>query len=472
MASVSQEPSLFSTSIKENILFGKDEEEDGGMEEVIEAAKASNAHDFIRQLPQGYDTQVGERGMQLSGGQKQRIAIARAVIKKPKILLLDEATSALDSESERLVQEALHKATVGRTTIVIAHCLSTIQNADIIAVMQTGNVIEIGAHEELIQRQNSLYSSFVCLQQAIKDPEECTAHMSFHCNNTSSTSTSLSLLADRPNSSPRVARFDSTSTAPQNPNSIKSKHTSTFWRLLPMSRPEWKQAVLGCLSAVLFGAIQPVFGFIQGAMLSVFFVTGYDEVKEKIRTLALNFFWTVRFTMGINTVEHYNFAYVGECLTNRIRGRLLSKILTFEVRWFEEDHNSSGAICSRLTKDAEMVRSLVGDRIGLLVQIFTSVAMAWTIMGLIIAWKLAIVVIAVQPIVIASFYARRVLLKTTPTRAVETQVEISKLAAEAVANHRTITSFSAQNKILKMLEKTRVGREERTSIDHGTQAWG
>ncbi|XP_028963616.2 ABC transporter B family member 15-like [Malus domestica] len=459
MAAVSQEPSLFSTSIKENILFGKEEEEeeDGGIEEVIEAAKASNAHEFICQLPQGYDTQVGERGMQLSGGQKQRIAIARAVIKKPRILLLDEATSALDSESERLVQEALHKAAVGRTTIVIAHRLSTIRNADIIAVMQTGNVIEIGSHEELVQSQNSLYSSFVRLQQTIKDPEKCTASMSFHCNSTSSSS-SLLLLANQPDSSPRVAGFDSTSTARECPNSMtnQSKHTSSFWRLLLMSRPEWKQAVLGCLSAVLFGAVQPLYGFIQGATVSVFFATDYDEVKEIIRTLALKFFGLSVFTMGINIVEHYNFAYVGECLTNRIKGRLLSKILTFEVGWFEEDRNSSGAICSRLAKDTEMVGSLVGDRVGFLVQTFAGVAIAWT-MGLIIAWKLAIVIIAVQPIVIASFYAKRVLLKTTSTRAVEAQEESSKLAAEAVANHRTITAFSAQNKILKMLQKTRVG---------------
>ncbi|PKI46501.1 hypothetical protein CRG98_033058, partial [Punica granatum] len=135
MGLVSQEPALFATSIKENILFGK---EDATFDEVVEAAKASNAHNFISQLPQGYGTQVGERGVQMSGGQKQRIAIARAIIKSPRLLLLDEATSALDSESERVVQEALDKASIGRTTIVIAHRLSTIRNADIIAVVQNG----------------------------------------------------------------------------------------------------------------------------------------------------------------------------------------------------------------------------------------------------------------------------------------------------------------------------------------------
>uniref|UniRef100_A0A0E0CH13 Uncharacterized protein n=1 Tax=Oryza meridionalis TaxID=40149 RepID=A0A0E0CH13_9ORYZ len=162
MGLVSQEPALFATSIRENILFGK---EDATAEEVVAAAKAANAHNFISQLPQGYDTQVGERGVQMSGGQKQRIAIARAILKSPKILLLDEATSALDTESERIVQEALDMASMGRTTIVIAHRLSTIRNADIIVVMQSGEVMEPGPHDELIANENGLYSSLVRLQQ-------------------------------------------------------------------------------------------------------------------------------------------------------------------------------------------------------------------------------------------------------------------------------------------------------------------
>lgn len=138
---VSQEPVLFGTSIKENIAYAKD----GATDEEVEAAAAlANAASFITKMPKGYGTQVGERGIQLSGGQKQRIAIARAILKDPKILLLDEATSALDAQSEHIVQEALEKVMVGRTTIVVAHRLTTIRNADLIAVIQRGVVVETG----------------------------------------------------------------------------------------------------------------------------------------------------------------------------------------------------------------------------------------------------------------------------------------------------------------------------------------
>ena len=141
---MSQEPVLFSASIAENIRFGR---EDATTDDIIQAAKNSNAHDFITKMSDGYDTQVGQRGAQLSGGQKQRIAIARALVRNPKILLLDEATSALDNQSERTVQEALDKARQGRTTIVIAHRLSTIQTADMIVAISKGKVVELGSHK-------------------------------------------------------------------------------------------------------------------------------------------------------------------------------------------------------------------------------------------------------------------------------------------------------------------------------------
>ncbi|KAG0292687.1 Multidrug resistance protein 1 [Linnemannia gamsii] len=152
MALVGQEPVLFDMSIKDNILYGLPDSHlgSGTMEQVEEAAKLSNIHSFIMSLPDGYNTPVGDKGSQLSGGQKQRIAIARALIRNPKVLLLDEATSALDSESEKLVQEALDRARYGRTTIVIAHRLSTVQDADLILVVKDGHVVESGRHYELI----------------------------------------------------------------------------------------------------------------------------------------------------------------------------------------------------------------------------------------------------------------------------------------------------------------------------------
>ena len=154
IAIVPQEVILFGGTVKENILYGKQDATD---EEVMEAAKKANAYDFIMDFPEQMETLVGDRGIQLSGGQKQRIAIARAVLKNPKILILDEATSALDSESERLVQDALDKLMIGRTSFVIAHRLSTIKNADNILVLDNGKIVEQGKHDELINNKEGAY---------------------------------------------------------------------------------------------------------------------------------------------------------------------------------------------------------------------------------------------------------------------------------------------------------------------------
>ncbi|RZB49891.1 ATP-binding cassette sub-family B member 10, mitochondrial [Asbolus verrucosus] len=150
IGTVSQEPILFSCSIRDNILYGADDPEKVTEEELIKVAKEANVYEFVQQLPQGFDTLVGERGVMLSGGQKQRVAIARALIKDPKILLLDEATSALDAQSEHLVQEALERIMKGRTVLTIAHRLSTIQNADTIAVLRDGQIVEQGKYQDLL----------------------------------------------------------------------------------------------------------------------------------------------------------------------------------------------------------------------------------------------------------------------------------------------------------------------------------
>ncbi len=160
MGIVSQESILFNDTVHNNIAFGM---QDATREEVIEAAKVANAHEFIMQLENGYDTYIGDRGMNLSGGQRQRLSIARAVLKNPPILILDEATSSLDTESEKLVQDALAKIMSNRTSVVIAHRLSTIQNADEIVVLAKGNIVEQGKHDELIAK-NGVYKRLTDLQ--------------------------------------------------------------------------------------------------------------------------------------------------------------------------------------------------------------------------------------------------------------------------------------------------------------------
>ncbi|KAI9116915.1 hypothetical protein K1719_011914 [Acacia pycnantha] len=467
MGLVSQEPILFATSIKDNILLGN---EGASMEEVENAARAANAHDFIVKLVNGYETQVGQLGAQLSGGQRQRIAIARALIRNPRILLLDEATSALDSQSEKLVQEALDLASQGRTTIIVAHRLSTIRKADLIVVLGSGKVIESGSHDELIQMNNGqggTYNKMLQLQQsALENKEEST----YYGTNTSPLNvevptTQYSSWKSSPAmpfspvysfsiaDSPLVPSWNEDD--PYNKKNIKKSSDSyqsfSQWRLIQMNAPEWKQALLGCLGAMGSGICQPIYSYCLGIVASVYFIKDKPRIKSEIRFYSIIFCTLATVNIISSLIQQYNFSVMGERLLKRVRENLLAKVLTFEIGWFDHEDNTSAAICTRLANEANMVRSLVAERMSLLVQVFFTASLAF-ILGLVVSWRVAIVMIALQPLIITCFYSKSVLRKSMSVKAQKAQKEGSQLAMEATINHRTVAAFSSERRILNLFK--------------------
>ncbi|KAJ0989438.1 hypothetical protein J5N97_007794 [Dioscorea zingiberensis] len=458
MGLVSQEPVLFATSIKENIQFANEE---ATMEQVVSAAKAANAHDFISKLPNGYDTHVGHFGIQMSGGQKQRIAIARALIRDPKILLLDEATSALDAQSERVVQDALERASMGRTTVIVAHRLSTVRSADLIAVLQAGNVLECGGHEELTQMhggQGGIYSKMIQFQNSeVQRGSPYTERMS------SPVDSVISSIYHTPE---LVTRESDEATPKQEKIQKRTSNNPSQWRLLKMNKPEWKRGLLGCIGAIAYGLVHPAYSYCMGTVLTVYFLQDKEEIKSKTRLYSLIFLILALVAVLANIIQHYNFGVMGEQLTKRVRETMLAKVLSFEIGWFDKDQNSSAAVSARLATEANLVRSLVGDRLSLLLQASITASLAFTL-GLALTWRLSSVIIAIQPFIISAFYLRKVLMTNMSKKAKKAQIEGSQLAGEAVVNHRTITAFSSQKKMLRLFEKAQEGPKK----ENIKQAW-
>ncbi|KAJ1254406.1 hypothetical protein BS78_K067300 [Paspalum vaginatum] len=478
MGLVSQEPVLFATSIRENILFGN---EAASLKQVVAAAKMANAHDFITKLPQGYETNVGQFGTQMSGGQKQRIAIARALIRDPKILLLDEATSALDSESERAVQDALDRASVGRTTVVVAHRLSTIHKADMIAVLQEGRVVECGTHEELVGMDSAgeggVYARMARMQMhkapVAREERQRVVEVDSESNRVSFRSVEIMSMPSDIYPSP-VPSFQSVERSVQmedddddlvGHNSEPRRKPSQL-RLLKMNRPEWKQALLGCTGAIIYGCVMPLYSYSLGALPEVYFLGDDHLIRSKTRLYSLVFFGISIVCIATNILQHYNFAVMGERLTERVRGQMLAKILSFEVAWFDKDENSSAAVCARLATQATKVRSLVGDRMSLLVQAAANASLGFSL-ALAVSWRLALVMMAMHPLIIASFYFKKVLMTAMSKKAKKAQVQGSQLAGEAVVNHRTITAFSSQRRMLCLYEDAQEGPRK----DNRVQSW-
>ncbi|XP_053373066.1 ATP-dependent translocase ABCB1-like isoform X2 [Mercenaria mercenaria] len=433
---VSQEPVLFGTTIKENIRYGRENVTDA---EIEAATKMANAYDFIMKLPDKFETSVGERGAQLSGGQKQRIAIARALVRDPKILLLDEATSALDTESEGVVQEALEKASHGRTTIVIAHRLSTIKTADMIAGFKDGRIVEKGTHDELMTK-NGIYYQLVT-QQSMVSEDDIEAEM---YDNPKSPLKAQKSVVDTP-----LKRVLSVKGEELKEDEKKKEEVNAgMGRILQLNASEWYLIALGLFGSIVNGGLMPAFAVIFAEILGVFSKPREEQEKD-INLYCILFVSLGGISFITYFLQGYMFGRSGEYLTLRIRAMCFKAMLRQEITYFDDHENSVGALTTRLSTDASQVQGAAGIRLGSTLMSITSIV-AGLVIGFIYSWKLTLLIIAFLPFLMIGGALQMKMLQGAAGKNKEALETAGKIAIESIENIRTVASLTREEMFYKM----------------------
>jgi ATP-binding cassette, subfamily B (MDR/TAP), member 1 len=465
---VSQEPTLFGTTIFENIrhgLIGTHNQNASAKQQkelVTQAARMANAHDFVTSLPEGYETNVGERGFLLSGGQKQRIAIARAMVSDPKILLLDEATSALDTKSEGVVQAALDEAAKGRTTIVIAHRLSTIKTADNIVVMSGGRIIEQGTHDQLLEKRGA-YFNLVEAQRLLADKEEANILTDLSdveavkALSKTKTGENVGYAADPDdanigNKLNRTVSEKSISSVALQGRKVGSVNHYSLWTLVKVvgsfNRKEVGLMLVGLFFSIIAGGGNPTQAifFAKGIVAISLPPSQYDQVRKDAN------FWSLMFLMlglvqGIAYAgQGVALAYCSERLVHRAREQAFRTMLRQEIAYFDQEENTAGALTSFLSTETTQLAGLSGATLGTLLIVTTTLVAAIAI-SLAIGWKLALVCTATIPILLACGFFRFWMLARFAIRAKKAYEGSASYACEATTAIRTVASLTREEDV-------------------------
>uniref|UniRef100_A0A1I8BVI5 ABC-type xenobiotic transporter n=1 Tax=Meloidogyne hapla TaxID=6305 RepID=A0A1I8BVI5_MELHA len=506
IALVQQEPILFATSVEANIRMGK---EDVTVEEMMAACRMANAHEFICKLPDGYRTRIGQGGVQLSGGQKQRLAIARALVRNPLILLLDEATSALDAESEQVVQEALERASSGRTTITIAHRLSTVRNVDRIIVFERGQIVETGNHEKLMAKQDSVYRQLVLAQQisgnnlpdfvtdenSTDEDEDIDQRKSSHRNihspraRRSSISSLGSITTNKMlRASEKIGRSMTSvkSTVLDNEGDEEMEELdevlqeleakpASVWEILLYARKEALFIVLGVLLALCRGVSWPVFSIIYGrlfldlsnsielfnhnstvvddAIVNITQAEMAEEATQKIDNLHISaLFNSITFLLlgfwgAITTFGSGTLlGIVGERLTQRLRLDVFKNILSQDGYFFDKERNSSGKICQRLATDAPNVQAAIDQRLAEVLQGIVSV-IAGIAVAFSFGWNVAPIGLTTAAILVVAQTSVTNYLKKRGMKDMLLAEDASRVATESIEYVRTVQALNRQKTV-------------------------
>jgi len=476
---VQQEPVLFGTSIYNNIRYGLTgtEWENANAEAqkklIYEAARRSNADKFIMSLPEGYDTDVGERGFLLSGGQKQRISIARAIVSDPRILLLDEATSALDTRSEGVVQKALDTASAGRTTITIAHRLSTIKDAHNIVVMSNGRIVEQGRHDELLEKQGAYYN-LCTAQQIAQENELSTEEEQAVDEKQEELIRKLSSATGKAGASGSIADVDtmdmreklnrSTTTKSYSSLALQGKEPEDekrygLWTLIKLiasfNKPEMLFMLIGLGFSFICGAGNPVQALFFAKLITTLSVqltpANIPQVQSDVSFWCLMYLMLAIVMFISYTVQGVMFGKCSERLIHRVRDRSFRTMLRQDVSFF--DSRTSGALTSFLSTQTTHVAGLSGSTLGTLISVTTTLAVA-LIMSIAIGWKLALVCTATVPVLLATGFLRFHMLAKFQRRAKNAYNQSATYASEAITAIRTVASLTREQDVLRQYQST------------------